>query len=194
MLLIVDNYDSFTYNLAQYFQMLGQEVNVIRNDAISLHEIEKLNPTHIVLSPGPGRPEQAGITLDVIQCFAGKLPILGVCLGHQAIGLYYGARIVQAKQIMHGKASLVNHDNQGLFQGLNQPLEVIRYHSLLIEPGTLPRDFTVTAQTDAGEIMAIQHQQFPLYGVQFHPESILTQQGLQLLNNFLMGSPSLRGR
>ncbi len=185
MLLIIDNYDSFTYNLAQYFQMLEQQVQVLRNDAISIDEIAQLSPSHIVLSPGPGRPEQAGLTLDVIEQFAGKLPILGVCLGHQAIALHYGANITQAEQIMHGKTSKIQHDNKGLFQGLAQPLEVTRYHSLLIEPETLSDEFTITAQTEIGEIMGIAHKQHPLYGVQFHPESILTQQGLALLENFL---------
>lgn len=189
MLLLIDNYDSFTYNLAQYFQMLEQEVKVVRNDAINIDEIKKLNPDHIVLSPGPGRPEQAGVTLDVIKKFAGKLPILGVCLGHQAIGLHYGARITQADKIMHGKTSTIKHTGRGLFQGIKPSLEVTRYHSLLIEPATLPAQFDITAQTETGEIMAIQHQQFPLYGVQFHPESILTEQGLKLLENFLKECP-----
>ena len=184
MLLLIDNYDSFTYNLAQYFQMLQQEVVVKRNDAISLDDIAQMKPSHIVLSPGPGRPEQAGITLDVIEHYAGKLPILGVCLGHQAIALHYGASIIQAQQIMHGKTTKIMHNGQGLFKNLEQSLEVTRYHSLLIDPATLPAEFSVTATTPAGEIMAIQHQQQPLYGVQFHPESILTQQGLDLLENF----------
>jgi anthranilate synthase/aminodeoxychorismate synthase-like glutamine amidotransferase len=185
MLLIIDNYDSFTYNIAQYFQMLGQDVKVVRNDDMTLEDIFDMNPSHIVLSPGPGRPEQAGITLDVIDKFTGKYPILGICLGHQAIALHHGAQVTQADQIMHGKTSKITHSGQGIFRDLMNPLEVTRYHSLLIANGTLSDDFTITAHTKDGEIMGIEHKQHCLYGVQFHPESILTEQGLKLLQNFL---------
>lgn len=187
MLLIIDNYDSFTYNLVQYFQQLGKEVVVKRNDEISLDEISALNPSHLVISPGPCTPNEAGISLAAIGYFADKLPILGVCLGHQAIAQVYGAKVERAKRVMHGKISVISHTGQSLFHSLNQPLTVTRYHSLLVE--TLPNDFILEAWFDdpvhGREIMAMRHQCLPLYGVQFHPESILTEQGVELLQNFL---------
>lgn len=187
MLLIIDNYDSFTYNLVQYFQQLGQTVVVKRNDETSLHEIERLAPSHLVISPGPQTPNEAGISLAVIEYFSGKLPILGVCLGHQAIAQVYGAKVERAQRVMHGKTSLIEHTQTHLFGNLNQPLTVTRYHSLLVN--ALPNDFVLEAWFDdpchGREIMAMRHQALPLYGVQFHPESILTEQGLDLLQNFL---------
>ncbi|PKF51530.1 aminodeoxychorismate synthase component II [Enterovibrio nigricans] len=189
MLLIIDNYDSFTYNLYQYFCQLGVTVDVHRNDAISLADIEAMALSHLVISPGPCTPDDAGISLDAIQHFAGKLPILGVCLGHQAMAQVFGANVVRAKQVMHGKTSPVLHKDQGVFTGLNNPLTVTRYHSLVVEASSLPSCFDVTAWTekDGGfdEIMGIRHRTLPLEGVQFHPESILTEQGHQLLTNFL---------
>lgn len=185
MLLIIDNYDSFTWNLYQYFCQLGVVVIVKRNDALTIADIKKLAPEKIVISPGPCTPDQSGVSLAVIRHFAGKLPLLGVCLGHQAIAQVFGARIVRATKVMHGKTSPIEHNQQGLFTGLPVPLNVTRYHSLLIDPATLPDSFTVSAWSQEQEIMAIGHKQWPLYGVQFHPESIMSQQGLQLLENFL---------
>lgn len=190
MLLIIDNYDSFTYNLYQYFCQLGAEVKVVRNDEIDIAGIEALNPTHLVISPGPCTPNEAGISLTAIQHFAGKLPILGVCLGHQAMAQAFGATIVRAKQAMHGKTSPITHTDQSVFHGLNNPLTVTRYHSLVVQADTLPSEFMVTAWTTTSdgkrdEIMGICHKELALEGVQFHPESILTQQGHQLLANFL---------
>ncbi len=189
MLLLIDNYDSFTYNLYQYFCELGQEVLVKRNNEITLAEIESLNPDYLVISPGPCSPNEAGISLDAIRYFATKLPILGVCLGHQALAQAFGAKIIRANKVMHGKTSLIQHADKGLFQGLALPLRVTRYHSLLVEKSSLPECFEVTAWTEneAGpyEIMAIAHKTLPLEGVQFHPESILTEQGHALLSNFL---------
>ncbi|ELI6447518.1 aminodeoxychorismate/anthranilate synthase component II [Photobacterium damselae] len=190
MLLIIDNYDSFTYNLYQYFCQLGAEVKVVRNDEIDIAGIEALNPTHLVISPGPCTPNEAGISLAAIQHFAGKLPILGVCLGHQAMAQAFGATIVRAKQAMHGKTSPIIHTDQSVFHGLNNPLTVTRYHSLVVQADTLPSEFMVTAWTTTSdgkrdEIMGICHKELALEGVQFHPESILTQQGHQLLANFL---------
>ncbi|HIF9227930.1 aminodeoxychorismate/anthranilate synthase component II [Photobacterium damselae] len=190
MLLIIDNYDSFTYNLYQYFCQLGAEVKVVRNDEIDIAGIEALNPTHLVISPGPCTPNEAGISLVAIQHFAGKLPILGVCLGHQAMAQAFGATIVRAKQAMHGKTSPITHTDQSVFHGLNNPLTVTRYHSLVVQADTLPSEFMVTAWTTTSdgkrdEIMGICHKELALEGVQFHPESILTEQGHQLLANFL---------
>lgn len=188
MLLLIDNYDSFTYNLYQYFCELGAQVVVKRNDEIQLSDIEKLSPSHLVISPGPCTPNEAGISLAAIQHFADKLPILGVCLGHQALGQSFGARIVRARQVMHGKTTAICHNGQG-FSGLNQPLTVTRYHSLVIAPDSLPECFELTAWTEqegvVDEIMGIRHRTLPLEGVQFHPESILSEQGHQLLDNFL---------
>ena len=190
MLLMIDNYDSFTYNLVQYFGELGADVQVHRNDKITIAEIEALNPDHIVISPGPCTPNEAGISLEVIKHFAGKKPILGVCLGHQSIGQAFGGKIIHARKIMHGKTSPIFHDNKSVFKDLNNPVQATRYHSLVIEKASLPDCFEVTAwtQNDDGsidEIMGIQHKTLPIEGVQFHPESILTEQGHALLKNFL---------
>ncbi|WMY74727.1 aminodeoxychorismate synthase component 2 [Buttiauxella selenatireducens] len=185
MLLLIDNYDSFTWNLYQYFCELGAEVMVKRNDELTLSEISALAPEKLVISPGPCTPSEAGISLAAITHFAGKLPILGVCLGHQAIAQAFGATIVRAQKVMHGKTSAISHNNTGVFNGLNNPLTVTRYHSLVIDPPTLPECFDVTAWTDKQEIMGIRHRELTLEGVQFHPESILSEQGHQLLANFL---------
>lgn len=185
MLLLIDNYDSFTWNLYQYFCELGAEVVVKRNDEISLEQIAEMAPAKLVISPGPCTPDDAGISLAAIKQFAGKIPVLGVCLGHQAIAQAFGAKIVRAEKVMHGKTSAIAHNNSGVFNGLNNPLTVTRYHSLLIDPATLPDCFDVTAWTDKQEIMGIRHRELDLEGVQFHPESILSEQGHQLLANFL---------
>ncbi|HZP86300.1 MAG TPA: aminodeoxychorismate/anthranilate synthase component II [Burkholderiales bacterium] len=185
MLLMIDNYDSFTYNLVQYFGELQQEVRVFRNDEISLEEIERLAPNYIVISPGPCTPNEAGISVPAIARFAGKIPMLGVCLGHQSIGQAFGGRIVHAKQVMHGKTSEIHHKDEGVFRGLREPLVATRYHSLVIERASLPNVLEITAWTDDGEIMGVRHKQMPVEGVQFHPESILTEQGHELLRNFL---------
>jgi anthranilate synthase/aminodeoxychorismate synthase-like glutamine amidotransferase len=187
MLLLIDNYDSFTYNLYQYLCELGQEVQVVRNDKINIAEIEKMSPRHIVISPGPSTPLQAGISNDVIRNFGGKIPILGVCLGHECIGYAYGGHIWQAKQIMHGKASMIKHNQKGVFQGLPNPFSAIRYHSLVIKKETLPECLEITAWTDDGTIMGVKHKQYAVEGVQFHPESFMTQCGKDLLRNFLDG-------
>ncbi|KAB8147160.1 aminodeoxychorismate synthase component 2 [Raoultella ornithinolytica] len=185
MILLIDNYDSFTWNLYQYFCELGAEVLVRRNDELTLEEIAALMPEKIVISPGPCTPNESGISLAVIARYAGLVPLLGVCLGHQAIAQVFGATIVRAAKVMHGKTSPIYHNGQGVFQGLNNPLTVTRYHSLLIDPATLPECFEVTARSESGEIMAIRHREWDLEGVQFHPESILSEQGHQLLANFL---------
>lgn len=190
MLLMIDNYDSFTFNLVQYFQQLGQEIVVKRNDEISLAEIEALAPSHLVISPGPCSPNEAGISLAAIEHFATRLPILGVCLGHQAMAQVFGAKVVRAQRVMHGKVSAITHTGERLFKGLNQPLTVTRYHSLLVD--AVPDGFVLDAWFDdlthGREIMAMSHKQLPLFGVQFHPESILTEQGNELLANFLSQS------
>jgi anthranilate synthase/aminodeoxychorismate synthase-like glutamine amidotransferase len=193
-LLLIDNYDSFTYNLAQYLGELGQKVRVERNDAIDLDTIEAMRPRRIVISPGPCTPNEAGISMDLIRRFAGQIPILGVCLGHQAIGQVFGGAIVRADRVMHGKVSKVFHDEQGLYAGLPNPFEATRYHSLVIQPDSLPDSLVVTAKTWDDEIMGVRHREFagtaaPLEGVQFHPESIMTREGLRLLRNFLDMSP-----
>ncbi|WP_449566917.1 aminodeoxychorismate synthase component 2 [Lelliottia nimipressuralis] len=185
MILLIDNYDSFTWNLYQYFCELGAEVIVRRNDDITLADIDVLAPQKIVISPGPCTPDESGISLEVIRHYSGKLPILGVCLGHQAIAQVFGATIVRAERVMHGKTSPVTHTGVGVFQGLNNPLTVTRYHSLVIDPPTLPACFDVTAWSDTRQIMGIRHREWDLEGVQFHPESILSEQGHQLLANFL---------
>jgi len=184
-LLMIDNYDSFTYNLVQYFGELGAEVLVHRNDEISLAEIAALKPSHLVVSPGPCSPAEAGISVATIQHFAGKLPILGVCLGHQSIGAAFGGRIIRAQQLMHGKTSLIHTTQQGVFADLPKDFTVNRYHSLAIERSTCPPELEVTAWTEDGEIMGVRHRSLPIEGVQFHPESILTEHGHALLNNFL---------
>jgi anthranilate synthase/aminodeoxychorismate synthase-like glutamine amidotransferase len=185
MLLMIDNYDSFTYNLVQYFGELGEEIEVFRNDKISIPEIEKLNPEMLVISPGPGTPKDAGVSLDMINHFKGKIPILGVCLGHQCIGEVFGGKIVSAPRLMHGKTSLIHHDGKDIFQGLSNPFEATRYHSLVVEKKSIPDCLEITAWTDQQEIMGLKHKNYLAIGVQFHPESILTKEGKQLLKNFL---------
>jgi len=185
MILMIDNYDSFTYNLVQYLGEMGEALKVFRNDRITLEEIAALRPDRIVISPGPCTPKEAGISVDVIRHFAGKIPILGVCLGHQAIGYAFGGNIVRAGRLMHGKTSLIYHDGRGVFEGLPQPFEATRYHSLLIERETIPDCLEISAETDQGEIMGVRHKQYLIEGVQFHPESILTRSGKDLLRNFL---------
>ena len=184
-MLLIDNYDSFTYNLVQAFAAMGASVMVYRNDAITIEEGLALDPTHLVISPGPGRPEHAGVSLDMIGAFAGKVPILGVCLGHQSIVQHYGGKIVRAERLMHGKTSMVKHDGEAIFDGLSNPFEVGRYHSLCAEQETLPGDLIVTAQTDRGEIMGVRHKTLQIEGVQFHPESVLTPEGDDLMANFM---------
>jgi anthranilate synthase component 2 len=185
MLLMIDNYDSFTYNLVQYFGELGEEVAVYRNDKITLEEITALRPARIVVSPGPCSPEEAGISVAAIRQFAGKIPLLGVCLGHQSIGAAFGGKIVRSSHLMHGKTSPIHHTGRELFQGLTDPFEATRYHSLVVDRSTLPTCLEVTAWVEEGEIMALRHRELPLWGVQFHPESILTVGGMDLLRNFL---------
>jgi anthranilate synthase/aminodeoxychorismate synthase-like glutamine amidotransferase len=184
-MLLIDNYDSFTYNLVQAFAALGADVMVYRNDAITVDEALQLEPTHLVISPGPGRPEDAGVSLDMIGAFAGRVPVLGVCLGHQCLVHHFGGDIVRAGRLMHGKTSPAKHDGKSIFEGLSQPLEVGRYHSLCAEQETLPDVLELTAETDRGEIMGVRHKRLPLEGVQFHPESVLTPEGDQLMSNFL---------
>jgi len=187
MLLMIDNYDSFTYNLVQYFGELGEDVRVFRNDAISVNEIAAMKPDALVISPGPCSPKDAGISVEAIQFFAGKLPILGVCLGHQGIGYAFGGEIVHARQPMHGKRSPVHHANVGVFSGLPNPFNATRYHSLAIRRETIPDCLEITAWTQDGEIMGVRHKEFAIQGVQFHPESIMTEHGHALLKNFLEG-------
>ena len=185
MLLMIDNYDSFTYNLVQYLGEIGEDIKVFRNDKITIHEIERLNPERIVISPGPCTPKEAGISVELIKHFSGKVPLLGVCLGHQAIGAAFGGEIVRAQRLMHGKTSRINHDGKTIFEGLPNPFEATRYHSLVIKKDTLPDCLKITAWTDIGEIMGVRHKEFIVEGVQFHPESILTKVGKDLLRNFL---------
>ena len=185
MLLMIDNYDSFTYNIVQYFGELGEDVRTVRNDEISLEQIADMNPDRICISPGPKAPKDAGVSVDVLKEFKGKKPILGVCLGHQAIGEAFGGRIIRAKQVMHGKTSKIAHTGEGVFKGLPSPFTVIRYHSLAIERASLPSCLEVTAWTDDGEIMGVRHKEFDIEGVQFHPESILSEHGHAMLKNFL---------
>lgn len=190
MLLMIDNYDSFTYNLVQYFGELGVDVEVYRNDQISIDEIEKLNPQYLVISPGPCTPNEAGISISAIKHFAGKLPILGVCLGHQSIGQAFGGKIVHAREIMHGKTSMIHHNDSGVFTGISIPFEATRYHSLVIEKDSIPDCLEITAWTEddkggVDEIMGVRHKQYNIQGMQFHPESILTESGHKLLQNFL---------
>jgi anthranilate synthase component 2 len=187
MLLMIDNYDSFTYNLVQYLGELGQQVEVFRNDEITLEGIERLEPAHIVISPGPCTPNEAGVSVPLVKHFAGKIPILGVCLGHQSIGQAFGGKIVHARQVMHGKTSAIRHDGRGVFSGVPDALTATRYHSLVIERASLPGGLEVSAWTDDGEIMGVRHKSLAVEGVQFHPESILTEHGHKLLRNFLNG-------
>ncbi|MFC1621760.1 anthranilate synthase component II [Candidatus Omnitrophota bacterium] len=185
MILMIDNYDSFTYNLVQYLSELGEKLIVHRNDKISLDDIRALKPSHIVISPGPGRPGDAGISKLVIKEFCNKVPILGVCLGHQCIAEVFGGKVVRARRLMHGKTSRVYHNGRGIFKGLATPFEATRYHSLIVDRKSLPKIFQIIASTKKNEIMALKHRRFPVWGVQFHPESILTEEGKKLLKNFI---------
>lgn len=185
MLLMIDNYDSFTFNIVQYLAQLGENVKVVRNDEIALDDIARLRPDRIVVSPGPCSPEEAGISVAAIKEFSGKIPLLGVCLGHQSIGAAFGGNVVRSVELMHGKTSPIHHDGKGVFEGLANPFLATRYHSLVVERSTLPASLEVTAWVDNGEIMGLRHRNLPVWGVQFHPESILTEGGIQLLDNFL---------
>jgi anthranilate synthase/aminodeoxychorismate synthase-like glutamine amidotransferase len=193
-LLLIDNYDSFTYNLVQAFLVLGADVQVHRNDEIGVADALRLDITHLCISPGPGTPRDAGVSMDLIRAFAGRLPILGVCLGHQSIVEVFGGEVVRAPRLMHGKTSLVKHDGRTLFEGLPQPCEVGRYHSLIAAPETVPAVLEISAVTDQGEIMGVRHREFSIEGVQFHPESVLTPQGPQLMGNFLKITSPTRSR
>ena len=185
MILVIDNYDSFTYNLVQYLGEMGEDIKIFRNDAIDIPKIKKLKPKRIVISPGPGNPKEAGISMAIIRDLGPVIPVLGVCLGHQCIGEVYGGNVVGAGRLMHGKTSLIHHDGKGIFKGLENPFIATRYHSLLVERKSLPKTLSITAETKEKEIMGLQHKKFPVYGVQFHPESILTQGGKEILKNFL---------
>ncbi|HHT9124817.1 MAG TPA: anthranilate synthase component II [Candidatus Brocadiia bacterium] len=185
MVLIIDNYDSFTYNLVQAVGAMGAEVTVMRNDKVTIPQIEQMNPGHIIISPGPCTPKEGGISNDVIKRLSGKIPILGVCLGHQCIAYSYGADVVRARRLMHGKTSMIMHDGKTIFKGIQNPFEATRYHSLIVKEDTLPDCFEVSARADEDEVMGIRHKEFPLEGVQFHPESFLTEEGPKLLKNFL---------
>jgi anthranilate synthase component 2 len=190
MLLMIDNYDSFTFNLVQYFGELGAEVKVVRNDELGVAEVERLAPSHIVLSPGPCTPNEAGITLQTIERLAGRIPILGVCLGHQAIGQAFGGKVVRAKQVMHGKVSRIRHDGRGVFANVENNFVATRYHSLVVEQGSLPACLEVSARSEDGEIMGLRHKELPVEGVQFHPEALLTEHGHAMLKNFIRGKRS----
>ncbi|HEY3283329.1 MAG TPA: aminodeoxychorismate/anthranilate synthase component II [Armatimonadota bacterium] len=192
MTLVIDNYDSFTYNLVQYLGVLGEEVEVYRNDALSVEQVLERKPAHLVVSPGPCTPKEAGISVSLIQAAAGKVPVLGVCLGHQSIGEAFGGHVIRAPRLMHGKTSPVRHQGTGVFEGLPSPLQAARYHSLIIERETMPKCLEVTADTEEGEVMAVRHRELPVVGLQFHPESVVTQGGMDLLRNFLKlrGMPS----
>lgn len=185
MILMIDNYDSFTYNLVQYLGELGQVLKVYRNDQITADEVERLGPERIVISPGPCSPLEAGVSNEIIRRFAGRVPLLGVCLGHQCIGYVFGGEVVRAPRLMHGKTSMIHHDGKTIYRGLPNPFEATRYHSLIVRRETLPSCLEITAETDRGEIMGLRHKEYPVEGVQFHPESILTQCGKDLLRNFL---------
>jgi len=194
MIFMLDNYDSFTYNLVQLLQILGQEVVVARNDVVSVAEVLARRPDAIVVSPGPCTPAEAGISVALIQAAAGRVPLLGVCLGHQSIGAAFGARIIKARRLMHGKTSQIHHEGQGLFAGLKSPFNAVRYHSLAIDPATVPACLEITAKAEDGEIMGVRHREFPVFGVQFHPESILTPSGKRLMTNFLeLAKPAAAG-
>ena len=186
MILVIDNYDSFTYNLVQYLGELGARVVVRRNNEVTVDEIETLGPSRIVISPGPGRPEQAGITVEAIRRFGARIPILGVCLGHQAIGLAFGGKVVRAAVPMHGKASTITHDARGVFTGVANPFQAARYHSLIVDRASMPAELEISAETqDDGIVMGVRHREYPVHGVQFHPESVMTRQGMHMLENFL---------
>jgi anthranilate synthase/aminodeoxychorismate synthase-like glutamine amidotransferase len=190
MLLMIDNYDSFTFNLVQYFGELGAEVKVVRNDELDVAEVERLAPSHLVLSPGPCTPNEAGITLEAIERLAGRIPILGVCLGHQAIGQAFGGKVVRAKQVMHGKVSHIRHDGRGVFANVENNFVATRYHSLVVEQDSLPACLEVSARSEDGEIMGLRHREWPVEGVQFHPEALLTEHGHAMLKNFIRGERS----
>ena len=190
MVLMIDNYDSFTFNLVQYLGELGAEVRVVRNDELGVAQIEALAPSHIVLSPGPCTPNEAGVTLATLERLAGRVPILGVCLGHQAIGQAFGGKVVRAQQVMHGKVSRIGHDGQGVFNSLPQQFVATRYHSLVVERGSLPACLEISAESEDGEIMGLRHRSLPVEGVQFHPEALLTEHGHRLLENFIKGNSS----
>lgn len=185
MILIIDNYDSFTYNLYQYIGEIDEDVKVFRNDEITLGDIKKMEPSSIIISPGPGYPVDAGISMAVIRRLGGKIPILGVCLGHQAIGEVFGGRIVHAKEMMHGKATFIKHDGKGMFTGIESPAKVMRYHSLIVEAASIGEELEVTARDEEGQIMGLRHREYPIYGVQFHPESIGTKDGKKMIENFI---------
>ena len=185
MILLIDNYDSFTYNLYQYMGIFDRDIQVVRNDKITVDEIKKRSPEKIVLSPGPKSPEDAGICVDVVRKFYEKIPILGICLGHQSIGVAFGAEIVHAKALMHGKQSLITHSGRGIFRGIPNPVRVARYHSLAVDEKTLSPDFEILARTEDGEIMAMEHRRYPVVGIQFHPESVFTEHGKKMIENFL---------
>ena len=193
MLLMIDNYDSFTYNLVQYFMELGEEVEVVRNDKLGIADIEEMAPQHLVISPGPCTPKEAGISVEAIRHFAGKIPLLGICLGHQSITAAFGGKVVRADRLMHGKTSMIEHDGSELFAGIDNPFVATRYHSLIAERPSLPECLKVTAWTDTDVIMALEHRELPVWGLQFHPESILTTSGMQLLGNFLKISREGKG-
>jgi len=192
-LLLIDNYDSFTYNLVQAFLVLGADVRVVRNDQITTDEALRLEPTHLCISPGPGTPHDAGVSMKMIETFAERIPVLGVCLGHQSLVEVFGGKVVRAGRLMHGKTSLVHHDGRGVFAGLGNPFQAGRYHSLIAEPESLPGVLEVSAKTPEGEIMGVRHRAWPIEGVQFHPESILTPEGPKLMRNFLEFTPGRRG-
>ncbi len=194
MLLMIDNYDSFVYNLVQYLGEMGEAVQVFRNDKLTIPQIEDLSPEHIIISPGPCTPNEAGISLALIKHFKGKIPLLGVCLGHQAIGQAFGGDVVRAPRLMHGKTSVIHHDGKGVFRNLKNPLAATRYHSLIVKRETLPDCLEITAETELGEIMGIRHKEYLIEGVQFHPESILTEDGHAMLKNFLAMNPAWRTR
>jgi anthranilate synthase/aminodeoxychorismate synthase-like glutamine amidotransferase len=185
MIVMIDNYDSFTYNLVQYIEQMGCPVHVIRNDAVSIEELEKLNPAGVVISPGPGNPDSAGISLAAVKTFSGRIPILGVCLGHQTIGQAFGGQVVPARALMHGKTSMVRADGKAIYKGIHKPFQAMRYHSLVLNRETLPDCLAIVSETDDGEIMGVRHRSHPTEGIQFHPESIMTPVGKRLLRNFL---------
>lgn len=184
MIYLIDNYDSFTYNIFQYLSMLGEKVKVVRNDQITVEKLKSKRPKAIVISPGPGKPEEAGICLEVIEKLSKDIPTLGICLGHQSIAQAFGGKVVSAKHLMHGKISFISHQSKGIFKGLTNPLKVTRYHSLVVERNSLPSALEITAETDDGTVMAIRHKKFPIEGIQFHPESYMTSEGLKMIDNF----------
>ncbi|MDI6603996.1 MAG: aminodeoxychorismate/anthranilate synthase component II [Thermoanaerobacteraceae bacterium] len=193
MLLLIDNYDSFTYNLYQYIGEVYENIEVVRNDKINISDISNMKPEGIIISPGPGRPEDAGICIDVIKTFGNRIPIFGICLGHQAIGYAFGAKIIRADSIKHGKTSLVSHNGKGIFEGIKNPIEAMRYHSLIVEKETLPGELSITSTTKDGIIMGLKHKKYPIYGLQFHPESILTEDGKKIIYNFVEGICNVAG-